>query len=219
MFYRCNVLLIFRMGGTAGAIITCPLEVVKTRLQSSNSGFGSSQRPPGPTPHPNGAPGGDAAATRSGTRFQQWRRIHHRQLRSALDGRGGRILVASQSPSAGPMLSGLRMASSSPSLYGQGAGGGGGQPVTNVVQCLRFIMETEGVRGLFRGLGPNLVGVAPSRAIYFFTYSTVKRKANSSVPVSNRDTPFVHVVSAACAGISLQGKRELLLLGNKFAML
>ena len=31
----CN----FRAGGTAGALFTCPLEVVKTRLQSSNSGF------------------------------------------------------------------------------------------------------------------------------------------------------------------------------------
>lgn len=29
----------FRVGGTTGAILTCPLEVVKTRLQSSNSGF------------------------------------------------------------------------------------------------------------------------------------------------------------------------------------
>jgi len=28
------------IGGTTGAILTCPLEVVKTRLQSSNSGFG-----------------------------------------------------------------------------------------------------------------------------------------------------------------------------------
>jgi len=27
------------VGGTTGAIVTCPLEVVKTRLQSSNSGF------------------------------------------------------------------------------------------------------------------------------------------------------------------------------------
>lgn len=27
----------------------------------------------------------------------------------------------------------------------------------------RHILETEGVQGLFRGLGPNLVGVAPSR--------------------------------------------------------
>ncbi len=33
------IYLNFRVGGTAGAIFTCPLEVVKTRLQSSNSGF------------------------------------------------------------------------------------------------------------------------------------------------------------------------------------
>ena len=31
----------FRVAGTTGAVITCPLEVVKTRLQSSNSGFGN----------------------------------------------------------------------------------------------------------------------------------------------------------------------------------
>lgn len=29
----------FRLGGTAGAVVTCPLEVLKTRLQSSTSGF------------------------------------------------------------------------------------------------------------------------------------------------------------------------------------
>ncbi|GBO23168.1 hypothetical protein AVEN_31963-1, partial [Araneus ventricosus] len=29
------------LGGTAGAIATCPLEVVKTRLQSSVANFGS----------------------------------------------------------------------------------------------------------------------------------------------------------------------------------
>lgn len=29
----------FRVAGTTGAIITCPLEVVKTRQQSSKSGF------------------------------------------------------------------------------------------------------------------------------------------------------------------------------------
>ena len=37
---------ICRMGGTAGAIITCPLEVVKTRLQATDSGFGSNPPPP-----------------------------------------------------------------------------------------------------------------------------------------------------------------------------
>jgi hypothetical protein len=27
----------------------------------------------------------------------------------------------------------------------------------------RYIVQNEGARGLFKGLGPNLVGVAPSR--------------------------------------------------------
>ena len=65
----------------------------------------------------------------------------------------------------------------------------------------RYIVRTEGFSGLFKGLGPNLVGVAPSRAIYFFTYDAAKKRVNSSLPVKNRDTPFVHVVSAATAGI------------------
>jgi hypothetical protein len=34
------------VGGTAGAILTCPLEVVKTRLQSSNSGFDTTVKLP-----------------------------------------------------------------------------------------------------------------------------------------------------------------------------
>ena len=54
--------------------------------------------------------------------------------------------------------------------------------------------------GLFKGLGPNLMGVAPSRAIYFWTYSTCKKNIDASLPKNNRDTPFVHVVSAAAAG-------------------
>ena len=54
--------------------------------------------------------------------------------------------------------------------------------------------------GLFKGLGPNLMGVFPSRAIYFWAYSTAKLKVNASLPKCNRDTPFVHVTSAATAG-------------------
>ena len=65
---------------------------------------------------------------------------------------------------------------------------------------LRHIWLNEGPRGLFRGLGPNLVGVAPSRAIYFWSYSTTKQAVNSRLPKPNRDTPFVHVISAASAG-------------------
>lgn len=31
------------------------------------------------------------------------------------------------------------------------------------VLAFRHIIQNEGVQGLFKGLGPNLVGVAPSR--------------------------------------------------------
>ena len=72
----------------------------------------------------------------------------------------------------------------------------------NVFQCLKFIYLTEGVFGLWKGLGPNLMGVAPSRAIYFWAYSTSKKNINAVLPRKNRDTPFVHVVSAMSAGFS-----------------
>ncbi|KAI3374375.1 hypothetical protein L3Q82_006207 [Scortum barcoo] len=78
-------------GGTVGAILTCPLEVVKTRLQSSSI-----------------------------TLY-----ISEVQL-STVNGAS----VARVAP--GPL------------------------------HCLKLILEREGPRSLFRGLGPNLVGVAPS---------------------------------------------------------
>merc|ERR1719228_602970 len=84
------------VGSTVGAIVTCPLDVVKTRLQSSKSGFGTKV-------------------------------VGVRQL-----------LVARQS----------------------------------IWQALRHVLVKEGVPGLFRGLGPTLVGVAPSRSIYFWAYTS-----------------------------------------------
>ncbi|KAJ8389580.1 hypothetical protein AAFF_G00118170 [Aldrovandia affinis] len=115
-------------GGTVGAILTCPLEVVKTRLQSS-----------------------------SVTLY-----ISEVQL-STVNGAS----VARVSP--GPL------------------------------HCLKLILEKEGPRSLFRGLGPNLVGVAPSRAIYFAAYSTAKEKLNS---VFEPDSTQVHMVSAGLAGFT-----------------
>lgn len=72
-------------------------------------------------------------------------------------------------------------------------------PSPGVLQLMRAILEKEGIRSLFRGLGPNLVGVAPSRAIYFAAYAGAKEKLNVVfVPESKK----VHMLSAVCAGVT-----------------
>ncbi|XP_023651758.1 solute carrier family 25 member 33 [Paramormyrops kingsleyae] len=116
-------------GGTVGAIVTCPLEVLKTRLQSS----GITLRP-----------------------------VFQVQLGT---------------------LSGAEVLRPSP-------------VAPSLLQVLRSILEKEGPRSLFRGLGPNLVGVAPSRAIYFAAYSNSREKFNS-IFVPN--SWVVHMSSAGVA--------------------
>lgn len=118
--------------GTVGAIVTCPLEVIKTRLQSS----GIALQP-----------------------------VYYSQVQLGTLSGGGVVRPAtSVSPSA--------------------------------LQVLKSILEKEGPKSLFRGLGPNLVGVAPSRAVYFASYSKAKEQFNAVfVPNSN----IVHMCSAGCA--------------------
>uniref|UniRef100_A0A8B9EY82 Solute carrier family 25 member 36 n=2 Tax=Amazona TaxID=12929 RepID=A0A8B9EY82_9PSIT len=118
-------------GGTVGAILTCPLEVVKTRLQSSSVTLYVSE-------------------------------VHLNTVNGATINRVTRV-------SPGPL------------------------------HCLKMILQKEGPRSLFRGLGPNLVGVAPSRAIYFAAYSNCKEKLNS---VFNPDSTQVHMISAGVAGFT-----------------
>uniref|UniRef100_A0A3Q1G2P7 Solute carrier family 25 member 33 n=1 Tax=Acanthochromis polyacanthus TaxID=80966 RepID=A0A3Q1G2P7_9TELE len=134
--------LFCRCSGTVGAIVTCPLEVLKTRLQSS----GLTLRP-----------------------------VFQVQL-GTLSGTGV-----------------IRPGAVTPGL----------------LQVLRSILEKEGPRSLFRGLGPNLVGVAPSRAIYFAAYSKSKEMFNGLfVPNSG----LVHMSSAGAAVIimSLMDRFDLL---------
>ena len=106
------------VGGTVGAIVTCPLEVVKTRLQSS-------------------------------------------------------VPCSQQVPAR--------------------------QGYSRIWSSLTQIVLQEGLAGLFRGLGPTLVGVAPSRAIYFWAYSSAKHNLNTLLPP---DTATVHIISAASAGLA-----------------
>ncbi|XP_071839855.1 solute carrier family 25 member 36-A-like [Apostichopus japonicus] len=115
-------------GGTVGAVITCPLEVVKTRLQSSKASIKFL-----PTPNINA----DGAVTH----------VSRRSL--------------------------------------------------GVFQSLKTICIEEGGSALFRGLGPNLVGIAPSRAIYFGAYASAKNFLNTKL---EPESSMVHLLSAASGG-------------------
>ncbi|KAI9094109.1 mitochondrial carrier domain-containing protein [Phlyctochytrium arcticum] len=116
------------VGGTVGAAVTCPLEVVKTRLQSSL--YRSSET---------------AVSFRNPIKAA-W--VHAR----------------------------------------------------GVVSLLGTIRTQEGYRALWKGLGPNLVGVVPARAIYFATYSQGKH-AFAQLN-GGKENSLIHIASAACAGIT-----------------
>ncbi|ORZ17234.1 mitochondrial carrier domain-containing protein [Absidia repens] len=61
------------------------------------------------------------------------------------------------------------------------------------------IKQVEGIRGYFKGLGPNLVGVIPARSINFYTYGNGKKLYTELN--HGKETPMVHLISAATAGL------------------
>jgi solute carrier family 25, member 33/36 len=64
---------------------------------------------------------------------------------------------------------------------------------------LRQILATDGPRGLFRGLQPMLVGIIPTRAVYFWAYGSTKAALNAT---SLGNSPATHLLSAFSAGIA-----------------
>lgn len=176
------------IAGTAGAVVTCPLEVVKTRLQSSSASFIHS------------LPARIATATiSSGLGEERGKRIgnenhqHHNQLRTAAknsDHHSSRQRVCPSSilSRRRPSILAIPQCGLSTSVQS-----------ISIWQCLKHIVQTEGSRALFKGLGPNIVGVAPSRAFYFCAYSKTKNALNT-VGIIPANSPLVHIMSASCAG-------------------
>ncbi|KAK3367129.1 mitochondrial carrier protein rim2-like protein [Lasiosphaeria ovina] len=68
-------------------------------------------------------------------------------------------------------------------------------------QILAGVYRQEGARALFKGLGPNMVGVVPARSINFFAYGNSKRLIAENLN-DGRDTAWVHLSSAIIAGIT-----------------
>lgn len=62
------------------------------------------------------------------------------------------------------------------------------------------VYKNEGFRALFKGLGPNLVGVIPARSINFFTYGVGKDLIAKHFN-NGEEAAWVHLLAAANAGI------------------
>ena len=112
-------------GGMAGALFTCPLDVVKTRLQSDF--YGTSVK-----------------------------------------------LDAARKFSNGPL-------------------GNISRHVYETISILKNVYQLEGPRSLFKGLGPNLVGVIPARSINFFTYGVGKEFISKHFN-EGREESWVHLL-------------------------
>ena len=125
------------IGGLTSATLTCPLDVLKTRLQSD---------------------------------FYQNQIAASRQARGVLP-------PSAQSLSRSVLLH-----------------------FRETFQILFSIPRVEGWRALFKGLGPNLTGVVPSRAINFYTYGNGKRIISETFNHGN-EAAWVHLCAAATAGV------------------
>ncbi|GAV51994.1 hypothetical protein ZYGR_0AF04660 [Zygosaccharomyces rouxii] len=64
---------------------------------------------------------------------------------------------------------------------------------------LGSVYKQEGFTSLFKGLGPNLVGVIPARSINFFTYGTTK-EIYSRYFNNGQEAAWIHLMAGATAG-------------------
>lgn len=72
--------------------------------------------------------------------------------------------------------------------------------ISETGQILAQIPKVEGWRALFKGLGPNLIGVVPARAINFWAYGNGKR-VYADLMNGGKESAGVHLMAAATAGI------------------
>ncbi|KAM4061212.1 mitochondrial carrier protein [Hirsutella rhossiliensis] len=73
--------------------------------------------------------------------------------------------------------------------------------LTDTLQILASVYRTEGPRALFKGLGPNLIGVVPARSINFYVYGNGKRLI-SQYWNRGQEAPWVHLLAGVAAGVA-----------------
>lgn len=75
-----------------------------------------------------------------------------------------------------------------------------GQHFKETFGIINNVYKNEGFRALFKGLGPNLVGVIPARSINFFTYGVGKDFISKNFN-NGEEAAWVHLIAAVNAGL------------------
>lgn len=73
----------------------------------------------------------------------------------------------------------------------------GSEGYEGVVATVKTIIKHDGIRGLYRGLGPTVLGYLPTWAIYFAVYDGIKSRFGEAP--TGETTPTRHVYPAAQA--------------------
>ncbi|RDA90782.1 hypothetical protein CP533_3602 [Ophiocordyceps camponoti-saundersi (nom. inval.)] len=73
--------------------------------------------------------------------------------------------------------------------------------LSDTMQILTSVYRTEGPRALFKGLGPNLIGVIPARSIGFYVYGNGKRLI-SHYWNGGQQAVWVHLLAGVAAGVA-----------------
>ncbi|XP_073877216.1 solute carrier family 25 member 33 isoform X4 [Macaca fascicularis] len=164
-------------GGTVGAIFTCPLEVIKTRLQSSRLALRTVYYPQVHLGTISGAGMVRPTSVTPGL-FQV--------LKSILEKEGPKSLFRG----LGPNLVGV-----APSRVR-------GSKQMNTLQCARYVYQTEGIRGFYRGLTASYAGISET-IICFAIYESLKKYlkeaplASSANGTEKNPTSFFGLMAAA----------------------
>lgn len=77
-------------------------------------------------------------------------------------------------------------------------GGVGAVKYKNTLDGLSYVMKTEGVRGLYRGLGPTVLSHAPFSALYYVVYTKMQSNLTKD---GDKPTMAVNFFSGSVAAV------------------
>ncbi|MCO5572682.1 hypothetical protein L7F22_026440, partial [Adiantum nelumboides] len=76
------------------------------------------------------------------------------------------------------------------------------QSATGPLAMARSIVRTEGLRGLYRGLGITISRDAPAHALYFSSYEYMRERLHPGCRKSQQESPLTMLTAGGIAGVA-----------------